>query len=132
MDEDVMGSLATYELKLEKRRIDQDMIDAFKPSKNKSKALKGVTQDEEDDVSSNDEDMALFARRFNKYLGLNKKGGQKVQKLQKSQKFQKSSREEKGKNKPLCYKCDKPNHIQADCRKTTIIKRRKSTWLEGP
>ena len=56
--------------------------------------------------------MAMLARRFNRFLGVTKKGGQKFRKFNRTTKPQK---DDKGKNKLICYKCSKPGHIQAKC-----------------
>ena len=54
--ENLIGALATHELKFEKKRLDQQRVD----SKNKSLALKS-TKDDNSDIPSDDEEMVMFS-----------------------------------------------------------------------
>ena len=72
--EELIGTLSTHELVFEKRCLDDERIDALQVPQKKSLALKGVAYNEDEDLMSDDEELVMFARRFNKFLGFNKRG----------------------------------------------------------
>ena len=60
--EDLIGALATQELKFEKKRLDRERVEQMKVYKPKGVALKRKVDETESDTKSNEEDMALLAR----------------------------------------------------------------------
>ena len=67
--------------------------------------------------SEEDEDeMALFAKRFVKYKRFMKKGG--------GGKFTKKENKESSSKEIKCYNCDKPGYIKANCPKLAYKKKK--------
>ena len=77
--------------------------------------------------------MEIFTRRFTRYLGLNKKGGQKlIQKFQNPSDNLRDRKEEKGKSNLICYKCEKPGHTRPECpeNRNKYKRKEKKRFLE--
>ncbi|GAV76622.1 UBN2 domain-containing protein, partial [Cephalotus follicularis] len=69
--EDLLGSLMTHELSMQKKDDDEK-----KEKKKKIVALKSSqTEDSEDDDNDDDEELAFITRRFKKFLASKKKFG---------------------------------------------------------
>ncbi|KAK3028623.1 hypothetical protein RJ639_039966 [Escallonia herrerae] len=66
------------------------------------------TQSSDDDEEFDEEDVAMIAKNFKKFMRFRRNGGRRQQN---------GSNEEK-----LCYKCHKPGHMKMDC---PIYKREK-------
>ena len=98
----LMGSLATYEINLEGLKVEEEEV---KKKRDKGIALKTTTQEESNDESSED-DVALLARKFNKFLNFKRKSGKK---------FNKTAKDDSSKCNIICYNCKKPGRIMADC-----------------
>ena len=118
----IISQLATYELKFKKLRLDQERLDSLKPPKSKSLALKASSKKNDSSSSSSDEDddtkdMALFTKRFTRYLSQNKKGSKEFRKTFKNANDNFKGKKDNGKmkNKLICFKCDKPGHFQSEC-----------------
>jgi len=90
--EDLIGNLMAYEVQLEDRKKDDE-------PKNKSLAFK-ASENEEDTDSDEEDEIALFTRKFRKYL---KKG-----------KFKNSSFKNSNESS-MCFNCNKPGHFKKDC-----------------
>jgi hypothetical protein len=77
---------------------------ANKKSKNKQVAIDSSSEEEEeveDSSKCDDEDMALFKKKFKKYI--------------KKKKFSKGDKKFKSTNKRTCYNCGKHSHFIANC-----------------
>jgi hypothetical protein len=75
---------------------------ANKKSKNKQEVIESSSEEEEEDSSEcDDEDMALFMKKFNKYI--------------KKKKFAKGDKRLKTTSKRICYNCGKHDHFIANC-----------------
>jgi uncharacterized protein YacL (UPF0231 family) len=76
---------------------------ANKKSKNKQEVVESSSEEEEEEDSSNcdDEDMALFMKKFKKYI--------------KKKKFTKGDKKLKTTTKRTCYNCGKHDHFIANC-----------------
>jgi hypothetical protein len=76
---------------------------ANKKSKNKQEVVESSSEEEEEEDSSecDDEDMALFMKKFKKYI--------------KKKKFGKGDKKLKTTTKRTCYNCDKHGHFIANC-----------------
>ena len=90
--EDLIGNLMAYEVQLEDRKKDDE-------PKNKSLAFKASTN-EDDSESDEEEEIALFTRKFRKFL---KKG-----------KFRNNNFKNSNKSS-VCFNCNKAGHFKKDC-----------------
>ncbi|GAV57341.1 zf-CCHC domain-containing protein/UBN2 domain-containing protein, partial [Cephalotus follicularis] len=105
--EELLGSLMTHEVKLNKRSA--NLVET-KPQEERRKdiALKSTHKGEmssEDELE--EEDYVLFAKRFTKFAKMNK-----------ARRFQKKNfnKGEGSKMDPhTCFECNKPGHIKVDC-----------------
>ncbi|XP_038698267.1 uncharacterized protein LOC119995869 [Tripterygium wilfordii] len=97
--EELIGSLMTHELDMMSREDEEEL-----PKK------KGIALKVDDKDSSNDEEeAALLAKHFRKFMKFKKQGGFK------------SKAHGKGRNKedPTCFKCGKLGHMIANCPKAS-------------
>ncbi|WP_375619028.1 hypothetical protein, partial [Bartonella sp. AC134YNZD] len=101
--DELYGSLLTLEMDMKVFEEDEEE-DKKKRRVVAFTSVKEVSDSEES--SSSDEDMAMLAKRFNKFL--KKKGGRKFQKFRKEESLKK-------KEEVICYECNKPGHIKPDC-----------------
>ncbi|GAV84579.1 zf-CCHC domain-containing protein/DUF4219 domain-containing protein/UBN2 domain-containing protein [Cephalotus follicularis] len=124
--EDLLGSLMTHELSMQKKDDDEDK----EKKKKKIVALKSsLIEDSKDD--DDDEELALITRKFKKFLASKKKfGGKSNKKIY--QKGEPSKLEE-----IICFDCNKPGHYKSDCprlKKKDLLKKKKkkkamiATW----
>jgi len=90
--EDLIGNLMAYEVQLEDRKKDDE-------PKNKSLAFKASTN-EDDSESDEEEEIALFTRKFRKFL---KKG-----------KFRNTNFKNSNESS-VCFNCNKAGHFKKDC-----------------
>ena len=97
----LFGSLSEYEAKLKfKKGLDEVH------AKNKGVALKSTKESRESDSEEDeDEAIAMMVRRFKKFY----------KKDQGFKKFQKGSSSYESKKPVICYECEKPGHIKAEC-----------------
>ena len=93
----LIGSLLTYEMKIKHGQ---------EPSKKASVAFKSTTLSDDDEGVEEDEEMAMFAKRFNKFMRTNKARRPPRKEMLKRD----SSKKEK--KQIICYECKKPGHIK--------------------
>ncbi|GAV65295.1 DUF4219 domain-containing protein/UBN2 domain-containing protein [Cephalotus follicularis] len=125
--ENLLGSLMTHKLTMQKREYDEEKE---KKKKKKVIALKSSTNEDSDDDKDDDddEDLALFKRKFKKFLANKKKFGGKPNK-----KFHQKGESSK-KEEVICFECNKPGHYKSDyprLKKKEFIKKKKAmvaTW----
>jgi hypothetical protein len=113
--DDVLGRIMNYEMYIEKTnhvknlskcitttRKQEIAFKANKKIKNKQVVVESSSKEEEEDSSdSDDEDMALFMKKFKKYV--------------KKMKFAKMYKKLKTTTKRTCYNCGKHDHFIANC-----------------
>ncbi|WP_375618919.1 hypothetical protein, partial [Bartonella sp. AC134YNZD] len=105
--DELYGSLLTHEMDMKVFEEDEEED----KKKRRAVAFTSVKEtSESEESSSSDEDVAMPARRFNKFL--KKKGGKKFQKFR-------NLKEEslKKKDEVIYYECNKPGHIKPNCQK---------------
>ncbi|GAV84318.1 zf-CCHC domain-containing protein/UBN2 domain-containing protein [Cephalotus follicularis] len=116
--EDLLGSLMTHELSMQKKDDDEEKD----KKKKKVVALKSSTV-EDSDNDDDDDELALFTRKFKKFLANKKKfGGKPNKKIH--QKGESSKLEE-----TICFECNKSGHYKSDCprlKKKEFLKKKKS------
>ncbi len=98
--DDLLGTLLTHEIKMKKKENSE--------LKMKSLALK--VKEEEDSISSGneDDDIALLTKRFNKFI--------KKRRFSKNKFRGENKKNFKDTNPEIkCFECKKPGHIKADC-----------------
>ena len=138
--EELIESLMTYEINLVKKQQEGE------DKKKKIIALKATTKEEEKEVekekqSEEDEDLALIARKFNKFMRGERFKGRRFTSRRDLAKNESSSHgdTEKWEEKRdlVCFKCKKLGHIKYDCplyksetnrRKTKAMM---ATWSES-
>ena len=137
--EELIGSLMTYEITLEKKQ--QEGQDKRK----KSISFKAITKEEkeveEEKESEEDEDLSLITRKFNKFMKGEKFRGKRFTSRRDSFKKESSSHGDKEiweeKRDLVCFKCKKPGHIKYDCLLYKIEAKRRmkkaimATWSEN-
>ncbi|GAV77209.1 DUF4219 domain-containing protein/UBN2 domain-containing protein, partial [Cephalotus follicularis] len=117
--EDLLGSLMTHELSMQKKDDDEEK----EKKKKKIVALKSSqTEDSDDD----DDELAFITRRFKKFLASKKKfGGRPNKKVH--QKGEPSKLEE-----IICFECNKPGHYKSHCprlKKKDLYKKKKKAMI---
>ncbi|GAV70927.1 zf-CCHC domain-containing protein/UBN2 domain-containing protein [Cephalotus follicularis] len=118
--EDLLGSLMTHELSMQKKDDDEEK----EKKKKKIVALKSSqTEDSEDD--DDDEELAFITQRFKKFLASKKKFcGRPNKKFH--QKGESSKLEE-----IIWFECNKPGHYKSDCPRLNkdIVKKKKKAMI---
>ena len=138
--EELIESLMTYEINLVKKQQEGE------DKKKKIIALKATTKEEEKEVekekqSEEDEDLALIARKFNKFMRGERFKGRRFTSRRDLAKNESSSHgdTEKWEEKRdlVCFKCKKLGHMKYDCPlyKSEAKRRKKkammATWSES-
>jgi hypothetical protein len=113
----VLGDVMTQETyRVEREWVDQDekkdedkkkksvAFKASTSSKSKGKAKREELSDDEDASDIDDETMALFVRKFGKFMKKKGYGSRKRRDYNKSKDYMKR-----------CYKCKSKDHVVADC-----------------
>ncbi|GAV69822.1 UBN2 domain-containing protein, partial [Cephalotus follicularis] len=124
--EDLLGSLMTHELSMQKKGDDEEK------EKNKKKVvtLKSSTIEDsgDDDDDDDNEELALIARKLKKILASKRKfGGKPNKKLHQKGKLSKIE-------EIICFECNKPGHYKSDyprLKKKEFMKKKKAmvaTW----
>ena len=108
---ELICNLETEELVLNQEKLRDEQEKRIK------KSLAFHVSNEKESEEDEDE-MALFAKRFVKYKRFMKKGG--------GGKFTKKENKESSSEEIKCYNCDKPGHIKANCPKMAYKKKKKA------
>ena len=108
--DELIGSLLTYEMKINHGKEQPRKVGV---------ALKASMSEDEEDDDEDDEDMEMiiFAKKFKKYMKMDKGKSSQSKKV----------------NKVVCYNCNKPGHVKPDC---PLLKKKKkkafvATWSDS-
>ncbi|GAV57403.1 zf-CCHC domain-containing protein/DUF4219 domain-containing protein/UBN2 domain-containing protein, partial [Cephalotus follicularis] len=119
--EDLLGSLMTHELSMQKKDDDEEKE---KKKKNIVALKSSLIEDSEDD--DDNEELALITQKFKKFLASKKKFGGKPNKKV-YQKGESSKLEE-----IICFECNKTGHYKSDCprlKKKDLLKKKKKAMI---
>ncbi|KAH9744056.1 hypothetical protein KPL70_003526 [Citrus sinensis] len=110
--DDLIGLLISYEEDLAAERGNEE--------KKKSIALKATKYESDRESESDDEELAMLARRFRKFF---KKIGDR-------RKFRNLKNQKEKKEVIICYECKKPGHIRSECPLLNKLKKKATvtTW----
>ncbi|KAA3473878.1 zinc finger CCHC-type and RNA-binding motif-containing protein 1-like [Gossypium australe] len=127
--DELIGSLLTYEIK-----INYNVQEIKEAQKKVGVAFKSTTGEKDGDSSNNDEEeeMAMFAKKFKKFMKFNKAKRFTIRDIIKGEPSKKE------KEPIICYECKKSGHIKFDCpqlKKKEALKQNKkammATWRDN-
>ena len=97
--DELLGSLMTYELTQKQRAQDDE------ETKRKPVAFKSTTQEDESSSEEDDGEMALITRKFKRFMKKKWRGGKRHD----------GKGEANKESTIICYECNKPGHMKAEC-----------------
>ncbi|KAL4297869.1 hypothetical protein GQ457_12G012820 [Hibiscus cannabinus] len=135
--DDFMGSLLTHEImkqgrEEEKKREEKTLEKEEVEKKKIGIAFKASQEEIDSSGEKDDEEMAMLAKRFTRFMK-----SQRGRRFQWNGDFKSKSKEEE-KDKLICYECKRPGHIRSECsqlKKKSFGKKKKlkaqvATWSD--
>ncbi|GMI84085.1 hypothetical protein HRI_002077800 [Hibiscus trionum] len=128
----LVGSLLTHEIMRKRREQEKKIVEKKEVEKKKVGIALKASQQESNSSEDEDEEMAMLAKRFTRFMKSNR--GRKF--IRKGDFKSKSKEEEK--DQLTCYECKKPGHIRSECpqlKKKSFGKKNKlkaqiATWSD--
>ncbi|KAK8545874.1 hypothetical protein V6N13_067132 [Hibiscus sabdariffa] len=133
----LMGSLLTHEIMKqgredEKKREEKKLEKKEVEKKKIGIALKASQEESDSSGEEDDEEMAMLAKRFTRFMK-----SQRGRRFQRKVDFKNKSKEEE-KDQLICYECKRPGHIRSECpqlKKKSFGKKKKlkaqiATWSD--
>ena len=126
--EELIGSLMNHEIFMSAQE-EEEVEKKKKTIAFKSSSSRAISEDDEDSVCSDMEDLALFTKKYKKFMKFKKNFEKKPYRGN-------DSKERKSKDDPpICFECKKPGHMKMDCpmRKKNKYKGRAmlADWLNS-
>lgn len=126
--EELIGSLMNHEIFMSAQE-EEEVEKKKKTIAFKSSSSHAISEEDEESLCSDMEDLALFSKKYKKFMKFKKNFGKKPQRGS-------YSKERKSKDDPpICFECKKPGHMKMDCpmRKKNKYKGRAmlADWLNS-
>ena len=136
--EELLGSLLTHEMGLHEDEDQGSKVEKKRGMALKAKAIEESEVDEESE--SEDEEIAMYAKRFKRFMKRTKPWKKNSKDDQRKEYKKEYKRDPKKESSVICYNCNKPGHIKQECsllkKSSKFLKKKKgkamkATWSDS-